>query len=34
MKTNFLLRIFDRKVGYLPEIVTFREFLIKNTPQD
>jgi hypothetical protein len=34
MKNNFLLRLFDKKLAYLPEIATFREFLMKNATQD
>ena len=34
VKTSFLLRIFDPKITNLPEIKTFREFLMSNYSQD
>ena len=34
VKTSFLLRLFDPKITNLPEIKTFKEFIMHNHSQD
>ena len=33
-KIGFLIKIMDTKIARLPEIVSFREFLLRQTPRD